>query len=51
MIPDAPKPMVETGMKADAPNYRDAPPKPGDTAMMAVPSMANFQARMRYLYS
>ena len=54
LIPDAPKPVGLEQNKADAPQYRMAPPKPGETAPMmqqAIPSMANFQARMTYLYS
>ena len=52
MIPDAPKPVGIDQNKADEPTYRTAPPKPGETAtIQAIPSMANFQARLTYLYS
>lgn len=55
LIPDAPKPIGLEQNKADAPEYRMAPPKPGETAtpmmQQAIPSMANFQARLTYLYS
>ena len=52
LIPDAPKPVGADQNKADAPEYRTAPPKPGETAtIQAIPSMANFQARLTYLSS
>lgn len=42
MLPDAPK---ENGVqsRADAPSYRDAPPRPGETSVKAIPSMADFR--------
>jgi len=41
-IPDAPK---ENGVqsRADAPTYREAPPRPGDVSVKPVPSMAEFR--------
>ena len=38
-------------LQADEPQYRVAPPKPGEAAIISVPSMAEFQARLKYLYS
>ena len=52
LIPDAPKNATNLDqLQADVPQYRAAPPKPGEAAMISVPSMAQFQARLKYLYS
>ena len=38
-------------LQADVPQYGGAPTKPGEAAMISVPSMAQFKARLKYLYS
>ena len=52
LIPDAPKNATNLDqLQADVPQYRAAPPKPGEATMISVPSMAQFKARLKYLYS
>ena len=42
MMPDAPKGSAVQS-RADAPNYRDAPPRPGEVALKNIPSMSEFK--------